>query len=206
MIYLLYGLFIGGAIGVTVGPVALVCLQRSMQYGIKAGIITGIGATTAQLIFASIALFSIHIVQPFFEKYEHWVHIASSILILAIAWHIYHLPVTIAKPDTHALQANHTSAFLTSFALTLSGPISIASYALFIAFLELQINTFLQSLKFLTGVAFGNLLWWIVVSFASSYLTRILDKKYLQYINKVAAILLGLLALFGVSRSLYSIM
>jgi threonine/homoserine/homoserine lactone efflux protein len=206
MIYLLYGLFIGGAIGITVGPVALLCIQRSMQHGAKAGIITGIGATIAQLVFASIALFGMHIVQPFFESYEYWVQLASSIVIFAIAMHIYRLPVAIAQPDQNSAPTNHTSALLTSFIITLSGPISIASYALFITFLELQFDTVWQSIRFLGGVALGNLAWWIPVSFASSYLTRIFDKKYLRYINKIAALLLVLLAIFGAVRAVYGFM
>ena len=206
MIYLLYGLFIGGAIGVTVGPVALLCIQRSMAEGAKAGIITGIGATIAQLMFASIAIVGVHFIQPFFDSYGNWVQLISSLIILVIALHVYRLPVVIAQPDTQTAPSNHTFALFSSFIITLSGPLSIASYAVFITLLEVQLQTIAQALRFLGGVAIGNLAWWIPVSFASSYLTRIFDKKYLRHINKIAALLLAILALSGIARTLYGFM
>ena len=205
MNYILAGIAIGCAIGATVGPVALLCIHRSIVYGPLAGITTGLGATLGQLIFATIALMGMRVLQPFFNTYEHWIQLSSSIIILAIALHIARLPVAIAKDDSDIPENHHTYALFTSFLLTISGPISIASYALFITFMQLPFTTTAQSIRFLFGVVCGNLLFWVPVSIASNYLVQLLDKKYLRYLNLIAGILLSLLALFGIIRSITGI-
>ncbi len=203
MTYFLYGSFIGFAIGISVGPNAILCLHRSMAHGAWAGIATGIGASIAHILFASIAIFGLHFVQPFFATYGDWIRLIGSVIILFIAVHIGRTPVKIDGRNKQL--TNHASSFLTAFLITLSGPLSIASYAVFIAFLNVRITTIFQSIRFLIGVFVGNLAWWIPLSIGSSYFHRLFQSKYVRYINLGAAFLLGALGLFGISVSLYNL-
>ena len=51
MIYLFTGLIIGFFVALPVGAAALLCINRSIQYGFKAGIFTGLGVATADLVY-----------------------------------------------------------------------------------------------------------------------------------------------------------
>ena len=204
MLYLLYGIIMGIAIGTTVGPVAILCVHRSMAQGMWSAFSIGIGATIAHLIFAGIALFGMHFIQPFFDAYGHWIQLIGSGIILSIALHIARFAKREKKIDQSPI--NHTATILTSLAITLSGPLSIASYATFIGILRLKINTVLQASWFLSGIALGNFAWWILLSIASSYLYRFLQSKYVRYIDLGAAVMLAILGLFGIAISLYQIM
>ena len=57
MIYLFTGLIIGFFVALPVGAAALLCINRSIQYGLKAGVFTGLGVATADLVYGFFAVF-----------------------------------------------------------------------------------------------------------------------------------------------------
>ena len=51
------GIVIGLSISVPLGPIGMLCIQRTLNRGRKFGFITGLGATTSDLLYAVITLF-----------------------------------------------------------------------------------------------------------------------------------------------------
>ena len=56
---LLRGLAIGFAIAAAIGPIGLLCIRRTLVEGTAVGVASGLGAATADGLFASIAAFGI---------------------------------------------------------------------------------------------------------------------------------------------------
>lgn len=52
MIYLIKGFLIGFSIGATIGPIAMLCVLRTIKYGKISGFLSGLGAATADGIYA----------------------------------------------------------------------------------------------------------------------------------------------------------
>ena len=202
--YLLYGLFIGFSIGFTIGPIAILCLRRSMVDGAWLGIATGFGASIAHFFFGSMAVFGLQFVQSFFAVYGAWIRLAGSIIILFIAARIARNPIV---PDgTDYKSIGYGAAIITTLLINLSNPITIASYAAFISIAHLKIDSLMQAIFFLNGIFFGNLSWWILLSIGSTYISSLLSKKYIGYINIVSACLLTGLALLGIGTAALSIL
>ncbi len=203
MLYLLYGLFIGFLIGITIGSVGILCLRRSLTNGVWAGLAVGVGASLSHLVFAAIAVFGLHFVQTFFDAYGAYIRLAGSLFILYIAIHIARNPI--ALNDTTTKRASNGTAFFSALFINFSNPISIASYAAFMSILNLKVNSLVQATWFLSGVFIGNLIWWILLSTAGNYIKPFLTNKHLRYINIGAACLLIGTAFLGIGTALISL-
>ena len=198
----LFGSLAGFSIGATIGPIALLCIHRSMASGFAMGFVTGLGATLANMILSSIAVFGMSLITFFFKSYESWMQLIASIIIILIALKVattpYKKPVTISKD-----MADYASSFLSAFLLNMSTPISISSYASFIALFNIEIITVLPSILFLTGILLGNVAWWIIISAGSVSIYRVLDERYLKWINVIGGILLAFAGLAGALFALH---
>ncbi len=204
MLYLLYGLFIGFWIGITIGPIGILCLRRSMAVGAWAGLATGIGASLSHLVFGAIAVFGLQFVESFFNVYGGYIRLVGSLFILYIAARIARNPISLDGTDTKL--ASNGTAFLSAILINFSNPISIASYVAFISILNLKIDSFMTATWFLSGIFIGNLAWWILLSTTSTYIKPFLNKKHLRYINIIVACLLAGLAFIGIGTALISFM
>ena len=70
MSLLLKGILIGLLFGVPVGAVGAMTVQRTWEHGIKAGLLTGIGSSIADCIYAAIGAFGLTMVSDFLLEYQ----------------------------------------------------------------------------------------------------------------------------------------
>ena len=68
-IALLKGFVIGLIASIPLGPIGVMCIQRTLSKNHRSGFVSGLGAATADSIFATIALFSLTVVMSFIENY-----------------------------------------------------------------------------------------------------------------------------------------
>ena len=61
---LLAGLMVGFAIAVPIGPMGLLCIQRTLVFGMKVGVSTGLGAATVNVAYGSVVLLGLNTVVP----------------------------------------------------------------------------------------------------------------------------------------------
>ena len=61
----LQGLLLGLAIAAPVGPIGVLCIQRTLQNGRAAGFLSGLGATTADAFYGAVAAFGLTAVTGF---------------------------------------------------------------------------------------------------------------------------------------------
>lgn len=63
--FLIKGIILGFSIAAPVGPIGLLCIQRTLNRGKLSGFISGIGAATADAIYGIIAVFGVTLVSNF---------------------------------------------------------------------------------------------------------------------------------------------
>src|ERR1700733_11819566 len=74
---LLKGLLAGFAISAPVGPVNVLCFSRTLSKGWLAGLVSGLGAATADTFYGGIAGFSISFIIVFLLHEEFWVRMVG---------------------------------------------------------------------------------------------------------------------------------
>jgi threonine/homoserine/homoserine lactone efflux protein len=185
LIFLLKGLVVGIIIAVPVGPVGIMCLRRTILEGKLAGFISGLGAATADAMFGFIAAFGLTFISDLLIGYHQWLRIVGGLYLLYIGGRALLTAPEVktgTEPDAESLLRD----FLSSFALTLTNPITILVFlGIFSAIgLSGERATLSRAAILVLGVWLGSLLWWLALSFGLGSLFRSFEPRHLRWINR----------------------
>jgi len=86
------GIIIGLFVSVPLGPIGMLCIQRTLNRGRKFGIATGLGATTSDLVYTMITLFFLNFVIDFIEQQRYIIQLIGSIILIIFGFFIYKRP------------------------------------------------------------------------------------------------------------------
>lgn len=198
------GIIIGLFISVPLGPIGMLCIQRTLNRGRKYGIITGLGATTSDLVYTVITLFFLSFVIDIVEQNRYIIQLVGSIILIGFGIFIYRShPSTQPKPNEpsrHSLFGD----FISSFGLTFSNPlvlfVLIAVFARF-EFVSSQ-TTLWISIIGISSILCGALLWWSTLTFLVSRFRNKLNMRGLKILNQITGIVIMLIGCVGVILSL----
>ena len=181
------GLIIGFSIAVPVGPIGVLCIQRSLQNGQLSGLSTGLGAATADAIYGFVAGFGLTLISNFLVQQKFWLQtIGAGFLIYLGIKTFREKAATKAKTD----QQNKSLLldYITTIGLTLTNPTTILSFVAVFAGLGLA-NTggnFVSASLLVLGVFIGSAIWWLILSSAVGFLGSKLNQNLLNYTNKLS--------------------
>ena len=121
---LLRGLLTGWIIAAPVGPVNVLCVQRTIEKGWRAGVLSGVGSAAADTIYGSIAAFSISFVIQFLVREEFWIRLCGGILLIGIGiWYYFRRPKPLHKSG--GKRKKDASDYASTFVLTLTNPTTV---------------------------------------------------------------------------------
>jgi len=192
-VFLLKGLAVGIVIAVPVGPVGVMCVRRTIFEGKAAGFVSGLGAATADALFGCIAAFGLTFVSEWLIGYHQWLRIAGGCYLLYIGCSAL-LAAPEAKrpsePDAESLLRD----FLSTFALTLTNPITIVAFLGIFSAIGLGGGdaTFARAAILVLGVWLGSLLWWLTLTFGLGSLFQSFEARHLKWINRASGVILFL--------------
>jgi len=205
---LLKGIMIGLLVSIPLGPIGVICIQRTINKGRLSGFFSGIGAASADTIFAAVAGFSLTFIINFIEEKQRILEVIGGIIIILLGIKTFYTnPVNQLK--RHKKKKNKLiEDFISVLLLTITNPFAIFLFVGMFAALGLAYNGENMALSLITigGVFLGGTLWWFTLS---SLVNMFRDKfrlKQLLWINKIAGaviFILGLLALVNVARILF---
>ena len=193
---LLQGLILGFSIAAPVGPIGLLCIQRTLQRGRLTGFISGLGAATADACYGLVAAFGLGAVISFLLGLQFWLQLGGGLFLFGLG-----LKTLFAKsaPTTTAAsteKAGLLGAFVTVLLLTLANPATILSF--FAVFAGLGIDARRgNALSLVAGVFFGSATWWLILSFLAGLFRRRLNEGRMRLLNVIAGLCLLGLALWA---------
>ena len=200
LVFALKGIAVGIVIAVPVGPVGVMCVRRTIFEGKAAGFISGLGAATADALFGFIAAFGLTFVSDWLIGYHQWLRIAGGCYLLYVGG-----SALLAAPDANQPSEPDAESlvrdFLSTFALTLTNPITILAFLGIFSALGLSgaDATFARAAILVLGVWLGSLVWWLTLTFGVGSLFRSFERRHLKWINRASGTILfvsgvGLLA------------
>lgn len=201
MIELIFkGIVIGLFISVPLGPIGMLCVQRTLSRGRKFGIITGLGATASDLLYTIIALFFIGFVVDTLEDNQLFIQVTGSIIVIVFGLFIFKnnpstQPLPVANEDSPLLKD-----FFSSFILTLTNPLILfILIALFARFEFLDENTTpLLNITGIISILSGAFLWWSTLTWAVSKFRNRLTYSGLKRLNRITGIVIMAIGLAGI--------
>ncbi len=192
------GILVGLAVAAPVGPIAVLCIQRTLTRGALAGLATGLGAATADATYGLVAVLGLS-VTGVLVSYAGPLRIAGGVLILLLGlaslrnFFATHRDVV---PEDHA--RGLVGAFAGTYALTLGNPMTILAFAGLIA--GLSAGSHNGAFYLVAGVFAGSALWWGILVGATRALGRRLSAGITRQLDLVSGLLLvgwALWAFFG---------
>ena len=124
------GICVGIAASITVGPVAVLCIQRTLSKNRRSGIVSGIGVACADTFMAMAAFFFYSMLQSQIEQYNTVLRIVGGLLVIGVGIYIFSQnPV----PQIRRNRAGRSSLwqdFVSIFGLTIANFIMVIPYIL----------------------------------------------------------------------------
>jgi threonine/homoserine/homoserine lactone efflux protein len=180
------GVAVGFAIAAPVGPVGMLCIQRSLTKGVLYGLASGMGAAAADAMYGAVAAFGVSFVAQFLVREQYWFQLGGGILLLALGLHTI---LARWQPPGTRTQANGLAQDLIgTFFLTITNPITIFSFtAVFVAVgITTGTETFLGGALLTVGVFVGSAIWWTILCNAVGLVRDAFSDAYLRIIHKAS--------------------
>jgi threonine/homoserine/homoserine lactone efflux protein len=191
LLFLLKGIVVGMVIAVPVGPVGILCLRRTIFEGRLAGLVSGLGAATADALFGAVAAFGLTFVSHWLISYEDWLRVAGGIYLLYSGG-----SALLAKPQDKISERSDPDSlfrdFASAFALTVTNPVTILVFLAIFAALGLggARATLIRAGILVLGVWVGSLLWWLGLSLGIGLFRRAIEPRHLAWISRGSGVIL----------------
>lgn len=192
LIIFVKGLAIGLAMAMPVGPVGILCIQRTLNHGFRAGLVSGFGAALGDTLLGALAAAGLAGVTEFLLGIEQQLHLGGGIFLLVLAaWTWF------KHGDAPAPPLRPHGAIATTFLLVITNPITILAFLGFFASFRIvgEAGRTWQIVALVAGVFCGSGLWWMLLCAGTKQLSRRLDSGLVAWINHVSA---AAIACFGV--------
>ncbi len=188
----LKGFIVGLFASIPLGPIGVICIQRTLSKGRFSGLISGLGATMVDVIFAAVSLLSLSVVQVLLEEYRNVVMIAGGIIVA-----LFGVKLFLSTPikQMRRLQEggrNFLTDFSSTMLMTITNPGAFFLILGLFAFAGIN-TTDSASLDFiavtLLGVFTGGSLWWYSLSTGINLFRNKIRLRQMIMINRVAGII-----------------
>lgn len=189
---LLKGLALGFSIAAPVGPIGVLCIRRTLAEGRLIGFVSGLGAAAADTLYGCVAAFGLTAVSGFLVSQKFYLQAVGALFLLYMG-----LKTLTAKPSDRTATAEGGSpwkAFLSTFSLTVTNPMTILSFAAVFAGLGLAKaqGTPADAGWMVGGIFLGSALWWLMLSLGVGAVGRMVDAAMMRRVNVASgAIILG---------------
>ncbi len=181
------GVLVGLSVAAPVGPMALLCLRRSIRLGGGIGLATGFGVASAHALYSALAVAGVHGVQTALSDHALVVQHVSGLLLIGLGVRM----VVRSRPndpsDLRPLSAR--AAYASAVALCLANPLTVVSLAGLLAGPHLTSGGPGEDTALLVGGVFvGSSLWWLFVTCAAALLAARLNSRTVRWLNLTSGI------------------
>jgi threonine/homoserine/homoserine lactone efflux protein len=206
--FIFKGMLIGLIASAPMGPVGVLCVQRTLKKGRWYGFVTGVGAAASDIIYAAATGFGMAFVMDFInnEQNRFYLQIIGSMMLLAFGWYTYHTDPTKKMHQSGQEKGTLTYNLITAFLVTLSNPLIVFLFmALFAQFAFVLPNHPFEMLVGFMSIVGGALLWWWGLTWLVDRIRTKFDNNGIKLINQiigVAVIIGSVIMLLGTTTNL----
>jgi threonine/homoserine/homoserine lactone efflux protein len=194
--YFFKGLVIGFSLAIPVGPIALLCIRRTLARGLLSGVISGLGVAVADAIYGAAAGFGITFIGTFLLEHDVSLRLIGGIFLCYLGVKTFR-SVPPPTPENHD-EIGLIKDFVSALLLTLTNPITMFAFAAVFAAAGVGGrvgNFYLSAFVLVLGVTLGSAVWWLLLTGTVSFFHGKITTGGLRIINMLSG---SAIAAFGV--------
>lgn len=195
---------IGVLVSAPMGPVGVLCIQRTLNKGRGSGFFTGVGAAFSDIFYCLITGLGLSFVTDFISKNQYILQIIGSGVIIAYAMYLFvsNPSKQLKSPDDRG--NNYFKDFYTGFLFTVSNPLIIFLIIGLLArfnIMKPDYNIFHLGAGYI-AIFLGAILWWWFITLVVNKLRKRFNLRSMRIMNRVIAIVLFTMACFGIASGI----
>lgn len=180
------GAVIGFAVAAPAGPIAFLCIHRTLGEGRLSGIATGLGAALADTVLGAVALFGVGLVADVLAADQAYLRLVGGLIVCGLGIIILFRPARMGKTaDDHLTLIG---SLVSGFALTLVNPITLIAFvALFsgAGLGDLVVHR-ADGLTLVLGVLGGTTAWWMLLAVGTALFRGSFTDKGLLWVTRIS--------------------
>lgn len=204
------GIAIGLIISAPMGPVGMLCIQRTLDKGRRAGLYTGIGAAISDLFYSLLTGFGLSFIEDFLERNQNIIQLIGSFVLIGFGIYLFKKNPSkgLKKPVDDNVSVK--KSILTGFLFTVSNPlilfliIGLFARFNFILPAEPAGRIGIHVIQYIIGFAFiyiGAILWWWFITFSIDKVRSHFNIRSMWLVNKIIGAVIMLFAVVGIFTS-----
>lgn len=196
MMLLVKSVLMGLAVAAPVGPIAALCIRRTLDHGFMAGVAGGLGTAFADAVYAAVAAGGFAVFAGALERASTAVSFVGGLALIWLAWRGWPRAATLRPAEPAATRGIVSTAVMT-FGLTLANPATILSFAAIFAGLGLAGEQ--QAGTVVLGVFAGSMLWWVFLTGLVAHLRHHLPEGFALWTARASSLMMGGFGIWALS-------
>lgn len=187
------GFGIGLAVAVPVGPVNLMCIQRTLQHGFWSGVATGIGAAIGDGVFAVVAAFSLTWLSQLIQGHSLWIQGIGGVVLIGMGLRTMVLPPARPRAEANQHWLHHGGMVGTTFLLAITNPATFFGFFAIFSGLKGLVTSpgdYLTSGVLVASVVAGSFFWWTSIAWVASRLRRRFNERGIRLTNRISGVVI----------------
>jgi threonine/homoserine/homoserine lactone efflux protein len=194
----LYGILIGFVASFSFGPVAFAIFQKTANNGGLRGVISSLGAASADSIIAIIAVFSMSSFFGFFQSYQIPIRFVGGLMVIALGLKIILTNFNLQERKQKINLGSVSTDFFSSFLIILFNPLTLFMYTMLFTTFHIvtkEINI-IDLVELILGVFLGANLWWSLIVILSKNIHKKVHLPNMKFLNKIIGSIVIISGLF----------
>jgi threonine/homoserine/homoserine lactone efflux protein len=198
---LMAGILVGFAIAAPIGPMGMLCIQRTLAAGMAVGISTGLGAATVNIGFGAAILLGLDTLSPWMASGQRLFSALGGLFLLWSALRTMRRRRITQEPPPNAT-LSPLAAYGSAVLFNATNPMAVI---LILALLSPMVGHSRPSLDAAAALLLGMLTaattWWVCLCGSVAMLRARLSPTVLRYVNNAAGLLLTFYGALALARS-----
>ncbi|MDE7244146.1 MAG: LysE family translocator, partial [Oscillospiraceae bacterium] len=185
---------------VPAGAIGALTIQRALSRGFWAGLLTGLGSSAADVLYACVGIFGLTTISHVFLRWQTPISLIGGAVIVGMGAMIFFSKAKETQATSD--KAGLGGCFLSAFAIAIANPVTILSFLAAFATMGIgEVSTLGQGVQMVTGILLGTGCWWCLLSGGAARFRGRMTQKLYQNLNRILGVLLMAFGLYMALRA-----
>lgn len=191
----LRGLMAGLALAAPIGAVGVMCIRRTLSYGMGRALMVGLGSAIADALFGAVAGLGLRAVSVFVVAHEATFALIGGLIVIGVGIVTFRAPVSMGATEPAA--GDRRKDVARAFLLSIVNPATLlGAIGIFAVFGPVDPAARpLAAGSLVLGVFAGSMLWWLILSTLARVFRERFMLRALPHMNQIEGAIIGALGL-----------